>query len=614
MCGIAGILNFNGSQISLDEVKKMTDVISHRGPDGEGQWLNASKTLGLGHRRLSIIDLSENARQPMSYLHERYTITYNGEIYNYVELKEELKKDGYTFSSTSDTEVILAMYDKYKTDCVKYFDGMFSFVLWDEQNKTAFCARDRFGEKPFHYYYDKNRFVFASEIKCFWQANIPKIVNNKTLCNFLANKTFLYDYKKPSETFYENIYRLEPAHSIFIKDGDLTFTKYWNINLSSIVPSKLSIEDATREFRTLLTQSVNKRLRSDVPIGSSLSGGIDSSAIVCIIDSLKQPNSPKQLTFSARFKDFEKDEGRFMEMVSKKTDADPKYIFPDEDMLAEDLENLFYHQDEPTAGASIYAQWSVMSLAKQNHTKVLLDGQGADEILAGYHNYYYTYYYELLHTDKELFKLELNNIKERYPVIYKHFENYLNSSPNLFQKSYNYVKRKFSSEKTLTAIIETESFIAPAFKEQHNSSLAFPAFSTLNSHLHFNTHKVGLQDLLRYADRNSMAHSREVRLPFLDHKIAEFLFSLPSSYKIHQGWTKYPLRKGFENLLPKEIAWRVDKIGYEPPQKQWMGAPKINAVYNWAEKKLEQEGILNPKRDKDKDDKWIIMSVANLYK
>ncbi len=617
MCGIAGIINFTEKEISLNQIKSMTDAIAHRGPDGEGQWLNAGKTVGLGHRRLSIIDLSDNASQPMNYLNNRYTITYNGEIYNYIELKEELKKDGYSFNSTSDTEVILAMYDKYKSNCVKYFDGMFSFVLWDEKEKTAFCARDRFGEKPFFYYTDSTCFIFASEIKCFWQANVSKTINNETLYNFLSDKYCLYDYKKQSQTFYENILRLEPAHSVSIKENKISINKYWNIDLTENPVSKLSLEDATEEFRNLLTQSVKKRLRSDVPVGSSLSGGIDSSTIVCIIDSLQGKGHSKQLTFSARFKDFEKDEGRFMEMVTQKTNADAKYIFPNEDMLAEDIENLFYHQDEPTGGASIYAQWCVMRLAKQNHTKVLLDGQGADEMLAGYHHYYYTYYYELLHKDKKLFKEELEQIKTRYASIYNHFQNYLGPQTNsgLLKRSLNFAKRKLSPAKNSVAEIEyAEPLLSKNYSSLQSGTVQFPEFTTLNQSLHFSTHTFGLQDLLRFADRNSMAHSREVRLPFLDHKIAEFLFSLPSNYKIYKGWTKYPLRKGFETLLPKEIAWREDKIGYEPPQKKWMSSSKVNEVYKWSEKKLEQEGILNPKRNKENDDKWVLMSAAYLYK
>jgi len=615
MCGIAGILNFKGGVVTPAEIKKLTDVIAHRGPDGEGQWVNNAKNTGLGHRRLSIIDLSDKASQPMHYLNARYTITYNGEIYNYIELKEDLMKAGYTFTSTSDTEVILAMYDKYRTDCVKHFDGMFAFVIWDEQEKTAFCSRDRFGEKPFFYYTDTNRFVFASEIKCFWQAGIDRSVNPKALYNYLSDRSILYDYKDPKETFFQNIYRLEPAHSILIKDNRLIFSKYWSVETKENISTTQSIDEASEKLHSLLIQSVKKRLRSDVPVGSSLSGGIDSSTIVCIIDSLKSNYGQKQLTFSARFKDFDKDEGRFMEMVVQKTGAEAKYIFPDEEMLAEDLDDLFYYQDEPTGSASIYAQWSVMRLAKENHTKVLLDGQGADEMLAGYHYYYYTYYYELLQEDRKLFREEIKCIQNRYPTIYSHFSRYLDleSDPGLFQRSLNFAKRKLAGKKetTVQTAIQEAPLLSDNFREE---KIKLPEFDSLNAYLHFNTFNFGLQDLLRFADRNSMAHSREVRLPFLDHGIAEFLFSLPSNYKIHQGWTKYPLRKGFEKMLPKEIAWREDKIGYEPPQKKWMNHRKINERYEEAVLKLEQENILNTKRNKKKDDKWVLLSAASLFK
>lgn len=612
MCGIAGIIHFNGTAVSLETVRNMTKRIAHRGPDGEGHWLNPSATAGLGHRRLSIIDLSENASQPMHYMNKRYTITYNGEIYNYLELKADLKKHNYQFTSASDTEVILALYDRYKEDCVRYLDGMFSFVLWDEQQQAAFCARDRFGEKPFFYYLDEQRFVFASEIKSLWPAGVDKSIDHHILSNFLADKRCLYDHTEPGRTFYSHIRRLGPATTLYIKNGKAVLRNYWKNELKQRSQAKLSVEDASVQLAALVTDSVKKRLRSDVPVGSSLSGGIDSSVIVCIIDSLKQGNA-KQLTFSARFPGFEKDEGRFMEMIAHRTSADARYVFPDQAVLAEDIEQLFYHQEEPTSGASLFAQWSVMKLAKENNTTVLLDGQGADELLAGYHHYYYTYYYDLLKTDKKRFDEEIQLIEHRYPLIFKHFSPYISQKRNtgFVARTLSRVKKNITSAYAQKAGMTPASHLTKEF--QAIRPVYMPEFDTLNEQLHFNTHSWGLQDLLRFADRNSMAHGREVRLPFLDHKIAEFAFHLPAHYKIHKGWTKYILRRGFEDLLPREIAWREDKVGYEPPQKKWMEFPRIDELYKESAFKLEKEGILNPRRNKGADDKWVLMSAAYLF-
>ena len=548
MCGIAGIINFNESIVDLGSLKIMTDVIIHRGPDGEGQWVNTRGNVGFGHRRLSIIDLSENAKQPMHYANGRYTITFNGEIYNYVELKKDLLTRGYNFDSDSDTEVLLALYDLKKETCLQDLDGMFAFSIWDEKEQVLFCARDRFGEKPFHYFYDNEKFIFASEIKQFWSIGINKKISQKRLMQFVDFGT-IDDAHNLTNTFYEGIKRLDAANYLIIKPNhSIQIYQYWKINLSA-PKFRGSIEQAAERFLELFIESIKIRLRSDVPVGSSLSGGLDSSSIVMLIDALKGKEL-KQNTFSARFKNFEKDEGVYIEEVSKSCkNLNVHYAWPDKEYFENVFDKVTYYQDEPFGSASIIAQYAVMELAKQNQVTVLLDGQGADEQLAGYLPYYHAYLNHLYFHNTSKYEMEYS----AYLKYHQKASPYrtLKDSETWRMKLGRYRRRLFHQE--------------------------MPYDNNLNFILNLSTTKVGLKELLRYADRNSMAHSREVRLPFLSHKLVEFVFSLPDDYKLNDGWTKFILRKSMNNILPSSICWRVDKIGYEPPQKNWLNSENHNS-------------------------------------
>lgn len=544
MCGIAGIYNLNAEPVIFEDLKKMTDAIIHRGPDGEGQWLNKKESVGFGHRRLSIIDLSENGKQPMHYKGNRYTITFNGEIYNYIELKQELIKRGYYFESECDTEVLLALYDLKKEACLEDLDGMFAFAIWDELEQSLFCARDRFGEKPFHYFKDAKKFVFASEIKQFWSIGINKKMSSSKLNNFVE-KGVIGEASQADVTFFDGISKLKPAHYLKInKSGELSIHNYWRID-ENAKEFTGTIEQAAEQFFELFKDSVRLRLRSDVPVGSSLSGGLDSSSIVMLIDALKGKEL-QQNTFSARFKNFAKDEGKYIEEVIKACkNMKVHYTWPDKDYFEEVLTKVCYHQDEPFGSASIVAQYAVMELAKKHQVTVLLDGQGADEQLAGYLPYYSLYLDQLNFTNKKLFLSELKAFQQFHGAVYPYTS--LKESETIRMKLGRY-KRK---------LLKQDYFFA----------------SLLKTRLINDTCTSGLSELLRYADRNSMAHSREVRLPFLSHKLVEFVFSLPTDYLLHMGWTKYVLRRSMETILPSTICWRTDKIGYEPPQNQWLDLP-----------------------------------------
>ena len=632
MCGIAGIIQTDLSQYSKEHLKKMTDALAHRGPDGEGSWQNDTGNVLLGHRRLSIIDLSDNGNQPMHsplipYLtpthsingegvNSRYTIIHNGEIYNYTELKEGLRKKGYSFCSQTDTEVIVAAYDYWQDECVDHFDGMFAFAIWDEKEKELFAARDRFGEKPFFYYFDGKQLLFASEMKALWAAGIERIPNQKMLFNFITIG-YTDHPSQPGETFFENIHKLPVATTLTFNTikNELVLEKYWDLDPEK-QNKKITDKEAEEKFIHLFNSSVKRRLRSDVSVGTSLSGGLDSSSVIAAINELQTLNYTTQ-TFTASFPGFEKDELEFSKKITEKFNLQQSIVNVTGDEMMTDWEKLCYHQEEPFGSASIYGQYKVYELAKQQGVKVLLDGQGADETLAGYHKYYKWYWQELFRNRKLFRSKELKaagemGITEKFGF------------PNIIAAYFpGFATVTLENQYLLKALRQedlTKDFVKLQSKEAYYTT---PDHFTLNGVLHFNTCTHGLEELLRYADRNSMAHGREVRLPFLSHELVEFIFSLPAHFKIRNGWTKWLLRKSMEKNLPAEITWRKDKVGFEPPQKNWMENKTVQEAIREARKKLVNENILKsevlqkpiqPKASHDADNyDWRYFSAASLF-
>ena len=575
MCGIAGILNFrinnseDNNSLLKQRVQLMNNALHHRGPDGEGIWINEDGSVALGHRRLSIIDLSNAGHQPMHFSDNnegnspRYTIVHNGEIYNYIELKEELSKHGYTFRSQTDTEVIIAAYDFWKDLCVDYFDGMFAFAIWDSKEKELFAARDRFGEKPFFYFFDEKEFLFASEMKALWAAGVGCIPNQKMLFNFITIG-YTDNPNQPSETFFENIHKLPPATCLkySLRKNELSLEKYWDVD-----PEKqdkhISESDALEKFSHLLTTSVKRRLRSDVAIGTSLSGGLDSSSIIAIASSFT--NSPLT-AFTASFPEFEKDELAYAKQVAEQFKLQHCITTVSGDDLVNDWQKLCYQQESPFGSASVYAQYKVYELAKQQGIKVLLDGQGADETLAGYHKYYKWYWQELFRNRKLRRSKEIKAAKDLGITETFDFKNIIAS---YFP---DFATIVLENRYLLNAIKHedlTKEFVQQQSKEAY---YALPERFTLNNALHFNTCVHGLEELLKYADRNSMAHGREVRLPFLSHELVEFIFSLPAHFKIRNGWTKWILRETMKSSLPESIASKSGMVPITPPAKITLGA------------------------------------------
>lgn len=616
MCGIAGIIQLPAAGYGRDQLQKMTLSLAHRGPDGEGDWQNPDGSVLLGHRRLSVIDLSEDGQQPMLYL-GRYTIVHNGELYNYVELKETLQQKGYVFRTKTDTEVIVAAYDCWQEECLQQFDGMFAFAIWDEKKRELFAARDRFGEKPFYYYYDQQRFLFASEMKALWAAGIEKTPNQKMLFNFITIG-YTDNPARPEESFFEHIFKLPAASCLKFSYIYFQYTvkNYWDIDPEAEDPD-ITDEEAAEEFIALFQTAVQRRLRSDVAVGTSLSGGLDSSSIVAMLQALKSGNR-LQHCFTAVFDGFEKNEAAFAAEVARQYDLQQHLVSFSEKELLQDWDKLCYQQEEPIGSASIYAQYKVYERARQEGITVLLDGQGADETMAGYSSYYKWYWQELFRKRKLYRSNELRFAKER--GIRESFD-YRNMIAAYFPSFASVVLERQYLVKAISQEDLTKDFVRLQSKEAYYTP---PEYFNLNGVLYFNTCIHGLEELLRYADRNSMAHGCEVRLPFLSHELVEFIFTLPSKYKIRQGWSKWLLRKTMDPLLPAGITWRTDKVGFEPPQQQWMTAPAMQEAIREAKKTLVRENILQA----DVPDKpvqalsahapdnydWRYFSAASLFK
>ncbi len=565
MCGIAGIVNFKSAP-DFQALECMLAIITHRGPDGAGSFIEGP--LALGHCRLAIIDRSEAGTQPMEYLN-RYVITYNGEIYNYLELRQELREKGYQFKSGTDTEVILAAYDFWGEECLHHFNGMFAFALYDREKQTLFLARDRFGVKPLYYFIGPDgAFYFASEIKQFtviagWSASL--------------NRQRAYDYLNwgitdhTTQTMFAAVFQLRGGESLRLdlqaavlpidNMGQLPQETWYELKDSLIAD-----DDCVRQFRNLFEDSVRLRLRADVPVGSCLSGGLDSSSIVCMTNKIltEQGNSANQKTFSACTTVKELDEKEYMDEVVQKTLVDFHYVYPQCSDLLDHLEDLVWHQDEPFGSTSIYAQWSVFQLAKQQGVTVMLDGQGADEQLAGYHGFFSQRYSSLFRQRKfiTLFR-EFNAAQRNHGhSFYRSFQYLFNAI--LPERIKNYA-RKWLGKDSLVAIwldLSRLGVVAsvPLPSEKLDSIADFSKAQLTATHLPM---------LLHWEDRNSMAHSIEARVPFLDYRLVEFIYSLPDERKLSQGVTKRILREAMQQVLPEKIRMRMDKKGFLTPELLW---------------------------------------------
>ncbi|MFY7899282.1 MAG: asparagine synthase (glutamine-hydrolyzing) [Chitinophagaceae bacterium] len=593
MCGIAAIFSPYNSLEKKERVQLMLQTLTHRGPNGEGIWENEDNTVCLGHRRLAILDTSIKAAQPFNYLH--YYITYNGEIYNYIELKEQLQQQGYEFTTTSDTEVIPAAFDYWGKDCLQHFDGMFAFALYDAKTEEVFVARDRFGEKPLYYYADYqqrgkfNQLIIASEMKALWKIGVSKQLNGTMVLNYVT-LGFTQNPIKKTQTFYSQILSLPASHYLSIqpKQGRVQMNRWYTLTGNTETISQKSESDLINQFQELLQTSVNRRLRSHVQVGCSLSGGLDSTAIT---SNILQNNHTALHSFSAVFPGFAKDESNYIQAFQQhhqNTIFHSHFITPTETELYEQWHQLMYHQEEPIQSSSVFTQFMVYQLAKKNGVTVLLDGQGADEILGGYTKYTPWYLQHLLKNNYSNYK------KEKQLLIQNEFLqnwNYKNYAAAFFPEKAAIQLHK----KAIQQQLHHPHLAIDFYRKYYNDdTLQKPIIHTLTDLLRYNTTTHGLEELLRYADKNAMAASTEVRLPFLNHQLVEFAFGLPDNYKIRNGFTKWILRKASEHQLPKSICWRKGKIGYEPPQAKWMQSSVMIEMIHSAKQKLVQQQILQP--------------------
>jgi len=551
MCGISGVISISKLEKGLDVVHRMNERIVHRGPDAEG--LFEHENVYLGHRRLSIIDLSDAANQPM---HKHgYSMVFNGEIYNYIELREELKSFGYNFETCSDSEVILSAYHYFGADCTNKFNGMWSFLLFDPSKDELFVSRDQFGIKPLYYYQTEELFGFASEIKQFLEVPgfVPRL-NKKVAASFLIDGAL----NQTQETFFEMVYELKPGMNIVIhtKSAQYKFSKWYSFKTKSDMSLDLTYQDAVKKFDVLFEDAVKIRMRSDVSVGSCLSGGIDSSAIVCKVRELNESLE----TVTSCYTDRKYDEQKFSDIVTQSTGFKAHKIYGDSATLnhIEIIRKMVYHQDQPIATGSHFSEYNVFSEANKQGFIVMLDGQGSDEYLGGYPEFKSIRFVSLLkklrlNTLKNFIKAEaeLANISA-IQIIKREFKSlFYYPLIQVFKGLLNKENKEFSTE--FTSLIDNKKIVPRNFKELSILELE----------------QTSIPYQLHSEDRNSMLFSIESRLPFLDYRLVEFCLALPEHYKLRDGYPKKILRDAVASL-PIEIKERKDKMGFVSPDETWV--------------------------------------------
>ena len=564
MCGLVGKINLQDQKVNLTDIKKMTDAIHHRGPDDEGVW--AEGPVGLGSRRLAIIDLSKRGHMPMFYAHNRFVIVFNGEIYNFQAEKSKLEKLGFKFRSHSDTEVVLALYQQYGARCLDHLRGMFALAIYDRREKTLFAARDRLGKKPFKYYFDGNSFIFGSELKAILtQKEAKKEVDYLAIHHYLT-----YQYVPAPLTGFKNISKLPAAHYLILKGGKLTIKRYWQLDYRK--SADYSVSEWTHRIWDMFLESTKLRLISDVPLGAFLSGGIDSSAVVAAMSQLN--HSPIK-TFSIGFDEASHDETYYADIVARQfaTDHTKLTVKPD---AIDILPKLAYHYEEPYADSSAIPTYYLSKLTRE-HVTVALNGDGGDENFAGYGRYnalLISNYSQLIpaplrRTLLPFFARELHHL---HPSTWTErgvrFSNSLNLT--LAQRYLQFICY-FTNQQKLQYY--TKDFAALTSGHDSTDLLAHwlasaPAKNALDQVLYADIVSYLPDDLLVKVDIASMANSLEGRSPFLDHKFMELTSTIPASLKIKNFNRKYILKRTLRGILPDEILDRP-KMGFGVPIEHW---------------------------------------------
>lgn len=597
MCGIVGYFSAS-CDIDLKRFSEANNLVKYRGPDDYGyitvsnsfeihewrdEWLkdfHLSRGIvgSLGFRRLSVIDLSLKGHQPMHDGTRRFWIVYNGEIYNYLEIKRDLRSRGYCFASDTDTEVVLKAYMEWGEYCLQKFNGMWAFCVLDIQTRTLFCARDRLGIKPFYYYYDEKQFIFGSEAKqVLYLMPFSAALNPSVFFDYLALGSY---GNETSETFFKGISKLLPGEYMEIdinRSRELELKKHlwWDLP-NHTEHTRLSENEIYDKVHTLLEDSVRLRLRSDVPLGTCLSGGLDSSGIVCVVDRIngEMHVKDKHKVFVIGSIDPIIDETHYARAIMDITDVESFVRYPDSVDLERELEYFIWHHDEPLLNASIFGGWQVYKLARDNGVTVVLDGQGSDELLGGYYHGPHIELLDELAMDGRLvdFKRELlanaslyNSSKRAilkklmYRISRRIGRSMLPSNyrPKVLKQTDGWLKRDFvRTAIKCSRVVNSDYYVVER------------TFSSPFKKQIYNLTKItNLPGILRQVDRNSMAFSLEARVPFLDHRLVEFLYSLPSCYILRNGYTKYVYRQAMKGIIPDQIRLRTDKRGFTMPDR-----------------------------------------------
>ena len=574
MCGIAGII---GQNVDPDILWKMARVQHHRGPDGSGIYVDPKKRAGLAHNRLSIIDLSESGHQPMTD-DAGLWLTYNGEIYNAPELRALLPN--YPYKSKTDSEIILATYRKWGDRCVEKFNGMFAFALWDENKQKLFCARDRLGIKPFHFTQRKGQFLFASEIKALLVADVEAIPDLSAWGDYL-----LHGFSDHSDrTFFEGIDSLQPATTLTIQNGQLTKRNFWDQTAASDEPYVGTYNKATEELRALIDDAVKLNLRSDVSVGISLSGGLDSATMMSTVDA--QLNNDKTYnSFTAKFDDPKYDEAEFADKVPRKKLWDRHYSVLSVDQMEKEFSVALHHQEAPFGGVATLALQKMHRIAKTKNISVLLEGQGVDEIFGGYAYYQSDIFLDLLERGF------CSKLRSEF-----------RSLPSDLETMLKIMRTKISgSEEPLyqdgTSHLRPES-LSHAFKKKSNALVSFslPFKNRFNNAMYRDLCFSKLPRVLRMHDRMAMASSVELRPAFLDHRIVEFAFRLPNNYKYDLGVGKRIWRNAMKGRLPDTVRL-APKRGVVAPQREWLRGPLRDWVKDIiTSNSFNNRGIFDSKR------------------
>jgi len=570
MCGIAGILGPSVSSLSLDH---MTDSLTHRGPDGRGTWVDSLHEIGLGHRRLSIIDLSEAGKQPMSGANGRLQIVFNGEIYNYRELRAELRN--YPYRSHSDTEVILAAYERWGRQCVERFNGMFAFALWDDDRRELFCARDRLGVKPFFYAHHNGQLLFGSEVKAILAAGYPAQPDRITWFHYLVYGA----YENQDGSFFSGIESLPPGHIIVAKpQGKTEILRYWSLPDRASEPLLLSESEAAEELQTHLDNAVALRLRSDVPVALNLSGGLDSSSVAQSFFRQSDPDQGIHI-FTACFDDPRYDEDEFANRVIEGVRCTRHIARLSPKEVPELAASAMYSQEAPFGGIGTLAYQRAHTEIQRNGLKVALEGQGGDELFAGYAYFEPIYVLDLMEQGAKGEAESAVRAMRDPDTVMAMAQRVRQGTTQVYQDGTEYLAPQCIDE----SFIVDETM--PEYPEPYSSRLGNALFRDLTC--------TKLPRVLRMNDRLAMAYGVELRQPFLDYRLVEFAFRMPSYLKIAKGYGKYILRRAMADRLPRDIVW-TRKRPVVTPQREWMVGP----LRPWVEdiiksRSFAQRGLFN---------------------